>query len=184
MSDASISTEGIALACEILARDCNHHVNGRCYTHACMAKDGHPGRLERPVRFVGCENYRAIEALKASSPEPAAEPVCTCKPPEHRGGCPIGRQYVKAWYMRDNHTFFAIDLDADENGIVGQVSEVFHGPCGSYGTLFVRWMPADDRLEDFTLHLHDKFEGEKVREWAQKIIALPRKQPLTKAGDA
>lgn len=152
-----------------------------CYadwTVTCNAKAGGCGiSMSRETK------PEAVEAWNTrAAPEPAAKPVCTCKPPEHRGGCPIGRQYVKAWYMRDNHTFFAIDLDADENGIVGQVSEVFHGPCGSYGTLFVRWMPADDRLEDFTLHLHDKFDGKKVREWAQKIMALPRKQPETKEG--
>lgn len=73
MNDTHRTTEAVDLACEILARDCNHHVNGSCMTLACMAKTpGDSRKLEFPIRFVGCENYRAIAGLR-SAPEPAVK---------------------------------------------------------------------------------------------------------------
>lgn len=101
----------------------------------------------------------------------AQRDACTCDAPKHRGNCPLGRKEVSAWYMRDNHTFARLSLTTEDD-IVGQVSAIFHGYCGSYGSLFARYQPADVGIEDATLHTRDKFDAVAVRAWAARIIAI------------
>lgn len=59
------TTEAIDRACELLGQECNHFVNGQCATLGCHAKDA-AGRFEKPHRFVGCDHYQAIMALRSS----------------------------------------------------------------------------------------------------------------------
>lgn len=46
-----------------LERECNFYQNGGCSTLSCHRKDGE-GKYIRPVEWVGCANYQALQELR------------------------------------------------------------------------------------------------------------------------